>query len=85
MSYYIDSVIGKIYFDTHRKFSVVISNSGNFIHRQNVTFLDEIKFTQFSNLYQWSCMRIIEINTRYYLCIRMENNTFEMLNIYHDY
>lgn len=85
MSYYINSIMGKIYFNSPKKLSVLILLNNNLIHRQNISFLDESKFFEFSNHYRWSYMNIIKINQRYYLYIHLENDMYEMLNICHDY
>lgn len=85
MSYYIDSFIGKIYFNSHKKLSVIMLQTQNFVHRANISFIDESEFFRFSNFYKWVSMNIFKTNERYYLYINLENNTYEILNIYHDY
>jgi hypothetical protein len=85
MSYYIDSLIGKIYFNSHQKLYAVISQTENLIHRRNISFMDENQFYIFSDLYKWVSMNIVKTNEKYYLRINLENNTYEILNIYHDY
>lgn len=85
MSYYIDSLIGKIYFNSHKKLSVVMLQTIDFIHRANISFVDEGEFFRFSDFYKWVSMNIFQINEKYYLCINLENNTYEMLNIHYDH
>lgn len=85
MSYYINSPIGNIYFRAPKKSSVLISQNSFVIRRLNISFLDEDNFFKFSNFYNWSSMKIINMNYQYYLCIHLSNDTYELLNIYYDH
>jgi len=85
MSYYIDSPIGEIYFNSPNKLSVFLSQNSYIIRRRNISFIDENKFFEFSDFYQWISMNIIKMYSRYYLSIYLNDDTYEILDIYRRY
>ncbi len=85
MSYYIDSPIGPIYFNSNNKFLVFLSQNSCIIRRRNISFINENKFAEFSNLYKWIYMNILSSNGKYYLSIYLNNNTYETLNIHYSH
>lgn len=85
MSHYIDSPIGEIYFNSPNKTSVSLAQNDFRIRRTNISFVDEQLFFRFSDLYNWISMSIANMNGRYYLSIYLNNNTYELLDIYRSY
>ena len=85
MSYYINSPIGEIYFSSHNKLAVLLYQNNNIIRRRNISFIDEHKFSQFSDYYNWIQTNIFKADSRYYLSIYLSNNTYEILDIYYNY
>jgi hypothetical protein len=84
MSYYINSATGRIYFNSHKKLSVLMTQNNHTIRRSNIFFHDENTFYKFSDFYQWLSMVIIYMNNQYYLSIWLNNDTYEILDIYYD-
>lgn len=85
MSYYIDSPIGAIYFNSPSRLHVFLSQNAYIIRKRNISFINENKFYEFSNLYKWIYMNVLSSNGRYYLSIYLNNNTYETLDIHHNY
>jgi len=85
MSYYIDSPIGKIYFRIIKNTKIIIMQTNNSIKKLNISFVNDNLFYQLTELYDWMYMKMISMDNRDYLCIHLQNDTFEFLDIYYDH
>jgi hypothetical protein len=85
MSYYINSPIGKIYFRTFKNTNIIIMQTNNSIKKLNISFASDNLFYQLTESYDWMYMKMISMNDQNYLCIYLQNNTCEFLDIGYDY
>jgi hypothetical protein len=84
MAYYIDSQIGKIYFDSHNLLKIRIYNYNHFIERKNIRFVDEAKFFEFIEMDRWMCMEIATFQNIACFVVHESHNKYYTLNIYNN-
>lgn len=85
MPYFIDGPTERIYFTSQNLCNINLKRDNNFIKRINITFLDDYKFFEFSNSYEWICMKTFFVREIPYLRIHINPDKYEYLQIYRDY